>query len=51
LILLNTFGTIAFVGGALWSALQFARQRAQGRCALATILIALGGAIAATAHS
>ncbi len=51
LILLNIFGTIAFVGGALWSAFQFVRQRTQGQRARATVLIALGGAIAATAHS
>jgi predicted membrane protein len=51
LIALNIFGTIAFVGGALWSALHFARLRAQGERLLATVLIAIGGGIAAGAHS
>jgi hypothetical protein len=51
LIVLNTFGTIAFVGGALWSAYKFAKMRTQSERLWATILIALGGAIAATAHS
>jgi hypothetical protein len=51
LIILNTFGSIAFVGGALWSAYKFARMRTQSERFLATILIALGGVIAATAHS
>ena len=51
LIILNTFGSIAFVGGALWSAYKFAKMRTQSERFLATILIALGGVIAATAHS
>lgn len=51
LIAMNTFGTIAFVGGALWSAIKFARMRAQSDRMWATILIALGGGVAATAHS
>lgn len=51
LIILNTFGTIAFVGGALWSAYKFAKMRTQGERMWATILIAIGGGIAATAHS
>ncbi len=51
LIVMNTFGTIAFVGGALWSAYKFARMRTQSERMWATILIAVGGGIAATAHS
>jgi hypothetical protein len=51
LIVLNTFGTIAFVGGALWSAWKFAQMRTQGERVVATGLIALGGIVAAIAHS
>jgi hypothetical protein len=51
LISLNTFGSIAFVGGALWSAYKFAKMRTQSERMWATILIAIGGGIAATAHS
>lgn len=51
LILLNTFGTLAFVGGGLWSAYKFARDRALHHRAIATGLIGIGGLIAATAHS
>ena len=51
LIILNTFGTIAFAGGALWSAFQFWRTRTQGDRVLATVLIGVGGLIAAGAHS
>ena len=51
LIILNTFGTIAFVGGALWSVYKFAQMRSQGERVLATTLIAIGGFIAAGAHS
>jgi len=51
LILLNSFGTVAFVGGALWSVYKFARMRSEGERVLATALIAIGGFIAAGAHS
>jgi len=51
LIVLNTFGTIAFAGGALWSAYHFARTRTMGDRILPTILIGIGGFIAAGAHS
>jgi hypothetical protein len=51
LIILNTFGAIAFIAGALWSALHFARIQTMGERALATALIAIGGIIAAVAHS
>ncbi len=51
LIALNIFGTIAFVGGALWSAVHFARSRTLGERMIATILIAIGGSVAAIAHS
>lgn len=51
LIVLNTFGTIAFVGGAIWSAYKFAKMRTQSERMWATILIAVGGGIAAIAHS
>lgn len=43
LIPLNTYGTIALVGGALWSVFKFWRSRAFGRRALGTLLIAIGG--------
>lgn len=51
LIVLNTFGAIAFIGGALWSVYHFARMQTMGERALATALIAIGGLIAAVAHS
>ncbi len=51
LIVLNTFGAVAFIGGALWSAYRFFRMQAMGDRALATTLIAVGGIIAAVAHS
>lgn len=53
LIVLNIFGTLAFVGGALWSAYHFmqAPRSVQGERLLATLLIAVGGGIAAGAHS
>ncbi|MBI4787596.1 MAG: hypothetical protein HY782_11175 [Chloroflexi bacterium] len=51
LIILNTFGALAFILGALSSALHFMRMQAMGERALATALIALGGIIAAVAHS
>ncbi len=51
LIILNTLGALAFIGGALWSAYHFMRMRAMGERALATALIAVGGLIAAGAHS
>ncbi len=51
LIVLNVFGTLAFVGGALWSAYHFAKMKTGGERVIATILIGVGGAIAASAHS
>ena len=51
LIVLNTFGAVAFIVGALWSAYHFARMKTMGERALATALIAIGGLIAAAAHS
>lgn len=51
LIVLNLFGSVAFVGGALWSVYKFARMRAEGERVLATALIAIGGLVAAGAHS
>ncbi len=51
LVVLNIFGSIAFVGGALWSAVHFARARTMGDRVVATVLIAIGGLIAAAAHS
>ncbi len=51
LIILNTFGAIAFIGGALWSAFHFMRMKSMGERALATALIAVGGLVAAVAHS
>jgi hypothetical protein len=43
LIPLNTYGTVALVGGALWSVYRFWRKGTMGRRALGTLLIALGG--------
>ncbi|MGH2458244.1 MAG: hypothetical protein ACRDIY_05185 [Chloroflexota bacterium] len=43
LIPLNTYGTIALVGGALWSVFRFWRKRTLGRRAIGTLLIAVGG--------
>ncbi|MGE5139844.1 MAG: hypothetical protein ACM3JD_10300 [Rudaea sp.] len=51
LIILNTFGAIAFVGGALWSVFRFLQMRSMAERAVATGLIAIGGLIAAGAHS
>lgn len=51
LIVLNTFGAVAFILGAAWSAYRFARMQAMGERAVATALIAVGGLIAAGAHS
>ncbi len=51
LILLNVFGAVAFIGGALWSAYRFARMQMMGERAVATGLIAIGGIVAAAAHS
>ncbi len=51
LIILNTLGALAFILGALWSTLHFMRMQAMGDRALATGLIAIGGMIAAGAHS
>jgi hypothetical protein len=51
LIILNTFGAIAFVGGALWSVFRFLQMQSMGERAVATGLIAIGGLIAAAAHS
>ncbi len=51
LIVLNTFGAVAFIGGALWSVYHFARMQTMGERAIATALIAVGGLIAAVAHS
>lgn len=51
LIILNTFGALAFILGALWSAYRFTRMQAMGERTLATALIAVGGLIAAGAHS
>ncbi len=51
LIILNTFGALAFILGALWSTYKFMRMQSMGERALATALIAVGGLIAAAAHS
>lgn len=51
LILLNTFGALAFILGALWSVYKFMGIKSMGERALATALIAVGGLIAAGAHS
>ncbi len=47
LIPLNTYGTIALVGGALLSTFRYLRLRKEGRLVTGTLLIAAGGLIAA----
>lgn len=51
LIILNTLGALAFILGALWSVVLFAWKRQNRERAIATGLIAIGGLIAAVAHS
>ena len=51
LIILNTLGALAFILGALWSVVLFAWKRQNRERAIATGLIAIGGIIAAVAHS
>ena len=51
LIVLNTLGALAFILGALWSVVLFAWKRQNRERAIATALIAIGGLIAAVAHS
>jgi hypothetical protein len=46
-IVLNTYGTIALVGGALWSAALFLWRRAMPRRALSNVLIAVGALFSA----
>lgn len=47
LIPLNTYGTVALVGGALWSVYRAWRSGRLGRRALGTLLIAIGGLVVA----
>lgn len=49
--LLNALGSIAFVGGAIYSILYFRRQRTAGDRMVGVSLIAVGGIIAAVAHT
>jgi hypothetical protein len=51
LIILNSLGALAFILGALWSVVLFAWKRQNRERAIATGLIAIGGIIAAVAHS
>lgn len=51
LIILNSLGALAFILGALWSVVLFAWKRQNRERAIATALIAIGGIIAAVAHS
>jgi hypothetical protein len=51
LIILNSSGALAFILGALWSVVLFAWKRRNRERAIATGLIAIGGIIAAVAHS
>jgi hypothetical protein len=51
LIVLNTLGAAAFIVGALWSVVLFTWKRQNKERAIATGLIAIGGMIAAVAHS
>lgn len=49
--LLNALGSIAFVGGAIYSLGYFWRQRIMGDRVIGVALIALGGIVAAVAHT
>jgi hypothetical protein len=51
LILLNSLGALAFILGALWSVVLFTWKRQNKERAVATGLIAIGGLVAAIAHS
>lgn len=51
LIILNSLGALAFILGALWSVVLFAWKHQNKERAIATGLIAIGGLIAAVAHS
>ncbi|MBI2873043.1 MAG: hypothetical protein HYY00_07660 [Chloroflexi bacterium] len=46
-IVLNTYGTVAVVGGALWSAVSFWRRHTMGYRVLSNVLIAAGALVAA----
>jgi hypothetical protein len=48
-VLLNIYGTLTLVGGALWSAWLFARKRVLPNRMLGSILIAVGGLFPASA--
>ncbi len=48
-IVLNTFGTVALVGGAAWSAWSFWRRGTPPQRVVSTVLIAVGGLLPATA--
>lgn len=50
-VVMNIFGTLAFVGGALYSAGVFWNKRVLGHRFIATTLIAVGGLISATGGS
>ena len=51
LIVLNSLGALAFILGALWSVVLFTWKRQNKERAIATGLIAIGGLVAAVAHS
>jgi hypothetical protein len=51
LVILNALGTLAFVGGALYSAWAFWRRQMRPERVVGTLLIAAGGLVAAGAHS
>ena len=51
LVVLNVLGTVAFVGGALYSAWGYWRRQIQPEYLIGTLLIAAGGLVAAGAHS
>lgn len=50
-IVSNIFGTLAFVGGALYSVYQFWRKRIMRDRMIGVFLVGIGGLIAASAHS
>ncbi len=51
IIVMNSLGALAFIGGAIWSAYHFWKMKTMGERAVATALIAAGGLVAAVAHS
>ncbi|MDQ7029729.1 MAG: hypothetical protein Q9O62_08110 [Ardenticatenia bacterium] len=51
IVMANIFGTVAFVGSALYSVWLFSRRQMERERMVGVALIALGGIVAASAHS